>query len=109
MLFYFYLITVIFSVVIVHIMTIFFTERFKQDGIEVLEKPSRLDELSKLVFLFIKVCFPFVNMIYDIYLLGFHNHIYRKMVTQLFLEGKVIFKEDFSSVNRKFSTFKKIH
>ncbi len=94
MLVYFYLITVVFSVFVVYIISISFIKRFQQDRIEVVAKLSGFDECKHLFSLFIKICFPFVNMIYDIYLLGFHNQIYQKMITQLFLEGRAIFKKN---------------
>ncbi len=94
MLVYFYLITVIFSVLVVRITSLDFIKRFQHDHVEVVVKPSGFSDAKQLFFLFFKICTPLINMIYDVYLLGFHNQIYQKMITQLFLEGKAVFNKN---------------
>ena len=95
MLFYLYLASVAVSAVIIHFINISFTERLKQDRIEVIKKASWNIEIAMLLFTFFKVCFPIFNLFYVLYMLCCYQSIYQRIVTKLFLQGKVIFNGEF--------------
>lgn len=95
MLFYFYLISVVISIVVIHITTISFLERLKKDNICIREEHSFLEEAKALFFTFFYVVVPVYNIVHDIYLLCCNNRIYQKIITKLFLQGKADFDERF--------------
>lgn len=99
MLFYLYLASIAVSTIVIHMVNISFTEKLKHDRIQVMEKCAWEQEFLTLVLTFVKIVLPIFNLIYLIYLLCFYQSIYQKFVTKLFLQGKVIFNEDFREMD----------
>ena len=91
MLFYLYLASVAVSVVVIYITTISFLERLKRNHISIINHFSLWDKVKSNLFTLFKVVVPIFNLVYLIYLLCGYEHIYQKMVTKLFLEGKAMF------------------
>lgn len=92
MLFYFYLISVAFSIIITRLTTTSFLERLRKNHICILESFSFWEEVLLFVFSFLKIIFPVYNLVYDIYLIVCQNKIYERFITRLFLLGKAEFR-----------------
>lgn len=90
--FYFYLISIPISVVVMHLTTISFLERLKKDGIQITDNKSLIEKVKEIFMLIFKVCCPVFNIFYVIYQLYCSKTIYQKMITRSFLEGNAVFE-----------------
>lgn len=94
MLFFLYLISVIFSVVIIHLMTVSFFEKLENDGIKIIENKSLCDKIKTSILLLIEVCLPLFNIIHVLYIVSYSRKIYQRIIEKLFLQGSITFKSD---------------
>lgn len=92
MLFYFYIISIVFSVVSMYMMMLSFFAKLKHDKIKIVDNLSLLEEIEMGMGIFFKVCLPFFNILYIIYLFFFHSYVYQNIVTKLFLHGNAVFE-----------------
>lgn len=92
MLFYFYIISIVFSVISTYMMMLSFFAKLKQDKIKIVDKLSLLEEFEMGMEIVVKVCFPIFNLLYVIYLFLFHSYVYHNIVTKLFLQGNAVFE-----------------
>lgn len=95
MVLYFYLLSVAFSIIIMHFTTSYFWVKIKQDRIWVQEKFSQQEDIIFLIFTFLKIVIPIYNIIYAIYLIIWHNRVYTKIITKWFMMGKADFDNRF--------------
>ena len=94
MLFYFYLLSIAFSIIVTRLTINLFFERKKENHIH-LYKASILEEVYVLFFTFLKIILPVYNLVYDIYLICFHRKIHEKIITRLFMRGRADFNHTF--------------
>ena len=92
MLFYFYIISIVFSIISMYMMMLSFFAKLRQDKIMIVDKLSLLEEVEMGIKTVIKVCLPVFNLLYVIYLFLFHSYIYQNIVTKLFLQGNAVFE-----------------
>ena len=92
MLFYFYIISIVFSVISMYMMMLSFFAKLRQDKIKIVDKLSLLEEIKIGMETIFKVCFPVFNLLYVIYLFLFHSYVYQSIVTKLFLQGNAVFE-----------------
>ena len=86
MLFYFYLISIAFSIIVTCLIDNFYLKMLVRDHIYIQGNSGFF-----LLLLFFKIIFPVYNVFYAIYLIFFHRRIYEKMITKLFMNGKANF------------------
>ena len=92
MLFYFYIISIVFSVISLYMIMLSFLTKLKHDKIMIIENFSWIEEAKVGIQIIFKVCLPIFNLVYVIYLFLFYSSIYQKMVTKLFLQGNAVFE-----------------
>ncbi len=91
MLLFLYLISVVFSIIIVDIINFYFWERLQEDGIKITFNNSMYENLKDNFLLIIRICIPIFNIINIMYLLSSYKKIYKRLVEKKFLQGEILF------------------